>query len=69
MIDLHTHTDRSDGSTAPDDLVRQAFDIGLEALGISDHDTLAGARVPTLLSGAIKLVTSAADGYSSLRAA
>ena len=42
MIDLHTHTDRSDGSTAPADLVRQACHIGLQALGIADHDTLAG---------------------------
>ncbi|WP_321475029.1 PHP domain-containing protein [uncultured Paludibaculum sp.] len=42
MIDLHTHTDRSDGSTAPEDLVRQAVAEGLQALGIADHDTLAG---------------------------
>src|SRR5579871_2010200 len=42
MIDLHTHTDRSDGSTAPDELVRQAVGIHLEALAIADHDTLAG---------------------------
>ena len=42
LIDLHTHTDRSDGSTAPGDLVRQACALGLEALAIADHDTLAG---------------------------
>jgi hypothetical protein len=42
MIDLHTHTDRSDGSTDPDDLVRLAVRDGIEALGIADHDTLAG---------------------------
>jgi predicted metal-dependent phosphoesterase TrpH len=42
LIDLHTHTDRSDGSTDPGDLVRQAVSEGLEALGIADHDTLAG---------------------------
>jgi predicted metal-dependent phosphoesterase TrpH len=42
LVDLHTHTDRSDGSTPPCDLVRQAAAEGLRALAISDHDTLAG---------------------------
>jgi 3',5'-nucleoside bisphosphate phosphatase len=42
LIDLHVHTDRSDGSTAPKDIVRQASVLGIEALGIADHDTLAG---------------------------
>ena len=42
MIDLHTHTDRSDGSTPPGDLVRQALAEGLRALAIADHDTMAG---------------------------
>ena len=42
LIDLHTHTDRSDGSTPPADLVRLAAAEGIEALAIADHDTLAG---------------------------
>ncbi len=42
MIDLHTHTDESDGSVPPAALVRSAREIGLEALAITDHDTLAG---------------------------
>ncbi len=42
MIDLHTHAGQSDGSFAPADLVRAAVDLGLEALAIADHDTLAG---------------------------
>jgi hypothetical protein len=42
MIDLHTHTDQSDGTLAPVTLVRAALDLGLEALAITDHDTLAG---------------------------
>jgi predicted metal-dependent phosphoesterase TrpH len=58
MIDLHTHTDRSDGSTAPGELVRQAAEIGLEALGIADHDTLAGydAAVPFAADCRVELV-------------
>jgi predicted metal-dependent phosphoesterase TrpH len=42
IIDLHTHTSHSDGSTEPFDLVREALEMGLAALAITDHDTLSG---------------------------
>ncbi len=42
MIDLHTHTSQSDGTFSPLELVDEAVSIELEALAISDHDTLAG---------------------------
>jgi len=42
VIDLHTHTNESDGSCTPLELVDRALAMGLEALGISDHDTFAG---------------------------
>ncbi len=42
MIDLHTHTDESDGTYTPDQLIAEAAELKLEALGITDHDTLAG---------------------------
>ena len=42
MIDLHTHTNESDGSYTPFELVDAAVAAGLDALAISDHDTLAG---------------------------
>ncbi len=42
MIDLHTHSSFSDGTDAPAALVRQAAALGLEALALTDHDTLAG---------------------------
>jgi predicted metal-dependent phosphoesterase TrpH len=41
-IDLHTHTDRSDGTTSPTDLVRQAHQAGIDVLGVTDHDTTEG---------------------------
>ena len=31
------------GASHPEELVRQAADLGLEALGVADHDSLAGA--------------------------
>ncbi|MEI7539974.1 MAG: PHP domain-containing protein [Actinomycetes bacterium] len=39
MIDLHTHTNKSDGTDSPRDLVNKAIAQGLTVLGISDHDT------------------------------
>jgi len=41
-VDLHTHTTASDGSVAPADLVAQAAGLGLRAIAITDHDTVAG---------------------------
>lgn len=42
MIDLHSHTDESDGSLTPKQLVDLAQNISLEAIAITDHDTFAG---------------------------
>ncbi|MBV9759603.1 MAG: PHP domain-containing protein [Acidobacteriaceae bacterium] len=42
FIDLHSHTDESDGSLPPEALVRLAKSSGLDALAITDHDTFAG---------------------------
>lgn len=42
MIDLHSHTNESDGTYTPQELVETAKALGLEALGITDHDTFAG---------------------------
>lgn len=40
-FDLHTHTTFSDGTTSVEDNVRAALALGLEGLGITDHDTTA----------------------------
>ena len=42
--DLHTHTNFSDGSYSPEELVAAAKKIGLHYLGITDHDTVDGVR-------------------------
>ena len=41
-IDLHTHSDKSDGSMSPAEVVRAAKDAGLAAIALSDHDTTEG---------------------------
>ncbi|UTT66817.1 PHP domain-containing protein [Janibacter sp. CX7] len=42
MIDLHTHSARSDGTDAPGELVRQAAGAGLTTVALTDHDTTVG---------------------------
>ena len=58
MIDLHTHTNESDGTYSPSQLVSTAHTIGLEALGITDHDTFAGfdAAAPCAWAVDLRLV-------------
>ncbi len=41
-IDLHTHSNCSDGSMTPTELVAHASECGLSAIALSDHDTVAG---------------------------
>jgi len=42
LIDLHSHTNESDGSLAPSKLIEDAVRAGVTVLAITDHDTLAG---------------------------
>ena len=42
MIDLHCHSTFSDGDKTPEELVAMAREIGLAALALTDHDTMAG---------------------------
>jgi 3',5'-nucleoside bisphosphate phosphatase len=41
-IDLHSHTNESDGTLSPEELVDLAVKTRLDALAITDHDTFAG---------------------------
>lgn len=42
MIDLHSHTHESDGTSSPAELIEEALRTGIRTLGITDHDTFAG---------------------------
>lgn len=44
QIDLHSHTDASDGRLSPADLCERAIQRNLKLLAITDHDTVAGAK-------------------------
>ena len=41
-IDLHLHTTASDGIRSPSEVVRYAKAKGLQAIAITDHDTIEG---------------------------
>lgn len=71
LIDLHTHSNASDGTESPSVLVEQAALAGLDVVGLTDHDTTAGwaAAEEAALRTGIALVRGAeisarADGVS-----
>ncbi len=48
--DLHNHTTASDGDFTADELIRKVKLLGINAIGITDHDTLNGLK-DAVLSG------------------
>ena len=54
LIDLHSHTNESDGTFSPEQLITEAVRNSVDALSITDHDTFAGydaAREPARRAG------------------
>ncbi|GAA2602856.1 PHP domain-containing protein [Actinomadura fulvescens] len=43
-IDLHCHSDVSDGTRSPAEVMRRARQAGLDVVALTDHDTVAGWR-------------------------
>jgi len=41
-VDLHTHTTYSDGILTPEELLKKAAEAGLDAISITDHDSIDG---------------------------
>lgn len=41
-IDLHTHSNASDGSLSPSEVMKAAASAGLKAVALTDHDTISG---------------------------
>jgi len=42
LIDLHTHTNISDGTDSPSQLINKALAAGIKTLALTDHDSIAG---------------------------
>lgn len=47
FVDLHIHTIYSDGILTPQEIIQQASQIGLEAVAITDHDSVDGLEDAT----------------------
>jgi predicted metal-dependent phosphoesterase TrpH len=57
MIDLHTHTNFSDGTDSPTQLINKALAAGISILGLTDHDSISGwQEAITALRPGISLV-------------
>jgi predicted metal-dependent phosphoesterase TrpH len=55
FADLHTHTTASDGVLTPTELVRRAFERGLKALAVTDHDTVAGVSEAARIAAELQM--------------
>lgn len=42
LIDLHVHSNASDGSLTPSEVANEAMKMGLSAIALTDHDTIDG---------------------------
>ena len=40
LVDLHTHSTKSDGTYTPNQLLQEAENKGIEILSITDHETV-----------------------------
>ena len=43
LVDMHLHTNASDGSYSPEEVVRRVQVSGVRVFSLTDHDTVAGA--------------------------
>jgi len=70
-IDLHVHSTASDGTLTPSQILALAVQLGLQAVAITDHDTLSGSinalaeGIPSSLNflTGIEISAAAPDGY------
>jgi hypothetical protein len=61
-VDLHLHSTASDGTQAPDGVVRSAIAAGLHAIALTDHDTVAGlAEARTAAEGSTLRVVAGVE--------
>lgn len=56
MIDLHTHSNFSDGTLSPEELIKKAEELKIKAIAITDHDTASGVRSMKNIKFKIKFV-------------
>ena len=55
VIDLHTHSSFSDGTTSPEEVVHAALKSGVQILSLTDHDTMDGTERAQALAAERKM--------------
>ena len=61
-IDLHVHSNCSDGTLSPRELVDHAIKKGLAAFALTDHDTVDGLKEAQTYAASIKMMQGAMSG-------
>ena len=65
MIDLHIHTNYSDGSSSVEDVLAQAKALGLKQIAITDHNILEGSILGSKMSDVDFIIgTELSVGYN-----
>jgi predicted metal-dependent phosphoesterase TrpH len=60
VIDLHTHSNYSDGTDSPAELINKALAAGVTTIALTDHDSIAGiSEAQSVLRSGISLVPGA----------
>ena len=44
LVDLHLHSNASDGQYSPTELMKKVKDAGITRCALTDHDTIAGIK-------------------------
>ncbi len=60
VCDLHTHSCASDGTDAPEKIIELSVNLGLSAVALCDHNTLAG--LPSFMKAAEGTTVEAVPG-------
>lgn len=64
-VDLHVHSNKSDGSFSPEELVSYAIEKGLSAFALSDHDTTEGIEAAVQAAKGTGIEVSPAIEFST----
>jgi hypothetical protein len=59
LIDLHVHSNMSDGTMTPTEIIYHAFEKGLAAVALTDHNTIKG--IPEALEAALGIQKRGVD--------
>ena len=54
-VDLHTHSNISDGTLSPEQLVHAAVEKGIHTLALTDHDSMDGLKIAENIAQALPL--------------